>query len=199
MKKAIFGGTFDPIHIGHIHIAYEALYKLNLEEVLFMPNGMPPHKTNKIVSPANVRYEMVEKAIEGEKKFNISSYEIDRGGMSYTYETLIHFNECEPNTEWFFLTGVDSLMYVEKWKNTQTILDNCNFVVFSRPGFSEKEIIEKKNQVEKMYNRKIIYLDIPILDVSSTFIKQRIKENKVIAYLLPKGVDEIISDKGLYR
>jgi len=98
MKKAIFGGTFDPIHIGHIHIAYEALYNLELDEVIFMPNGHPPHKRNRLVTEEKFRYEMVSRAIEGEEKFSINDFEIKSNSLSYTYNTLMYFNDIEPNT-----------------------------------------------------------------------------------------------------
>ena len=93
MKKAIFGGTFDPIHIGHVHIAYEALYNLHLDKILFMPAGNPPNKINKNITDAQIRYDLVEKAVEGENHFEISDYEINKKENSYTYETIELFSE----------------------------------------------------------------------------------------------------------
>ncbi len=199
MKKAIFGGTFDPIHIGHINIAYEALYNLTLDKVIFMPNGNPPHKTNKIITPANIRYEMVQEAIKEEASFEISDYEMKNKDISYTYKTLQHFNEFEKDTEWYFLTGVDSLMDLNKWKNVDIILEKCNLVVFSRPGFSEEEIIKMKSNIEKTYNKKILYLNMSIIDVSSTGIKQKLRLGRQVKYLLPCGVQEIVDKYILYR
>lgn len=199
MKKVIFGGTFDPIHNGHIHIAYEALYNLKVDEIIFMPAGQPPHKSNKVVTSGKIRYEMVLKAIEEEGKFSVSDYEIKNKGLSYTYNTLIHFNKKEPDTEWFFLVGVDSLMALKTWMNIDIILDNCTLVVFSRSGFSEKNVFEMKARIESEYNTKIIFLEMPLLDISSTSIKEKISQHKVVNYLLPYKVERVINKYNLYR
>ena len=116
MKKAIFGGTFDPIHIGHIHIAYEALYNLHLDKVLFMPAGNPPNKINKNITDATIRYDLVKKAIEYESNFEISDYEIMKKEYSYTYKTLERFSKLQNDIEWYFLIGGDSLMDLDNWK-----------------------------------------------------------------------------------
>ncbi|MEG1255141.1 nicotinate-nucleotide adenylyltransferase [Clostridium sp.] len=199
MKKAIFGGTFDPIHIGHIHIAYEALYKLGMDEIIFMPNGRPPHKRTREVTKENIRYEMVLQAIKEEKKFSISDYEINNEELSYTYNTLMHFNSIEPNTSWYFLVGVDSLMTLRRWKNIDVILENCNLVVFSRNGYTMNDVCEMKKELELEYNKDIIFLEMPLLDVSSTDIKKKISQHQVVEYLLPKGVEGLIDKYNLYR
>ena len=199
MKKVIFGGTFDPIHNGHIHIAYEALYNLEIDEIIFMPAGQPPHKSNKRVTGGKIRYEMVLKAIEGEERFSVSDYEIKNKGLSYTYNTLIHFNKIEPDTEWFFLVGVDSLMALKTWMNIDIILDNCTLVVFSRSGFLEKNVLEMKVSLEAEYNTNIIFLQMPLLDISSTTIKEKIAQHKVVNYLLPYKVERMINKYNLYR
>ncbi|MEG0306826.1 MAG: nicotinate-nucleotide adenylyltransferase [Clostridium sp.] len=199
MRKAIFGGTFDPIHIGHIHIAYEALYKLGVDEIIFMPNGHPPHKRSKVVTKENIRYEMVLAAIEKEKKFTVSEYEINNRQLSYTYNTLMYFNSLEPKTSWYFLIGVDSLMTITQWKNIDIILENCNLVVFSRTGYTMNGVSEMKKNLEKKYKKEIIFLEMPLLDVSSTDIKEKISQQKVVSYLLPRGVEDIINKYNLYR
>jgi len=135
MKKAIFGGTFDPIHIGHIHIAYEALYNLSLDEVIFM----------------------------------------------------------------YFLVGVDSLMTLRQWKNIHIILDNCTLVVFSRTGYAMDDVLKMKKDLEKEYGKEIILLEMSLLDISSTEIKKKISEDKMVNYLLPQGVEEVINQYNLYR
>ncbi|MFD3157618.1 nicotinate-nucleotide adenylyltransferase [Haloimpatiens sp. FM7330] len=198
-KKAIFGGTFDPIHNGHLHIAYEALYKFNLDKVIFMPSGNPPHKTHKVITDANVRCKLVELAIKNEEKFEISYYEVLKKGLSFTYETLEFFNKSEKDTQWYFITGVDCLMEIDTWKNVKKILSNCKFTVFNRTGYNIYDILYKKNEVEEKYKEKIEFLNIPILDISSTKIRKMIKNGQEVFYLLPHTVNEYIKDNRLYR
>lgn len=199
IKKAIFGGTFDPIHNGHLHIAYEALYKLDLDKVIFMPSGSPPHKLGKKITNAFFRYEMVKVAIRQEEYFDISNYEINKPDLSYTYETLKYFNNLEKDTEWYFLTGADCLMDIEGWKNAAEIFQLCTLIVFNRPGYNIENIQEQKSKVEKKYLNKIIFLDIPLLDISSTNIRKTIREGKNVSYLLPESVHNIIEQLNLYR
>lgn len=199
MKKAIFGGTFDPIHNGHLHIAYEALYKLNLDKIIFMPSGNPPHKLNKNVTEAFLRYEMVKTAIRNEDNFDVSDYEINRDNLSYTYQTLEYFTDLEKETKWYFITGVDCLMDIENWKNTEEILNLCTFVVFNRTGYSIESVLKKKISIEKKCNNKIVFLDIPLLEISSTNIRKHIKEGRKVSHLMPESVSYIIEQLGLYK
>ncbi|MCT8978260.1 nicotinate-nucleotide adenylyltransferase [Clostridium sp. CX1] len=199
IKKAIFGGTFDPIHNGHLHIAYEALYKLELEKIIFMPSGTPPHKLGKDITNSYFRYEMVKIATRGEKCFQVSDYEMNKSSLSYTYQTLKYFNTIEKNTEWYFLTGVDCLMDIEKWKNTEEIFQLCKLIVFNRPGYTIRNIQEQKDKLEKKYLNKIYFLDIPLLDISSTDIRNKIVEGKNVSYLLPENVYNIIKELNLYK
>ena len=158
-KKGIFGGTFDPIHNGHLHIAYEALYKLNLDKVIFIPSGNPPHKTDKVITDATIRYKLVKDVIQNEKKFEVSDYELKNESLSYTYKTLKHFNEKHEDTEWYFITGADCLMQLDSWKNINEVLSLCNFVVFRRSGYSMEDMLKQKERIEKKFNKKIIFLD----------------------------------------
>jgi len=199
MRKAIFGGTFDPIHNGHMHIAYEALYNLNLDLIIFMPSGNPPHKVRRKVTEGKIRYEIVKSAIKDEIRFDISDYEINSNELSYTYKTLKHFNTLEPNTEWFFITGADSLIDLESWRNVKGILENCTLVVFTRPGYSLEEIKKQKKNIEEKYNTDIIFLNMPVIDISSTIIKKKISENKNVKYLLPCEAYKIIKKLNLYK
>ncbi|WP_027625007.1 nicotinate-nucleotide adenylyltransferase [Clostridium lundense] len=197
-KQAIFGGTFDPIHNGHLHIAYEALYKLNLDKIIFIPSGSPPHKSNKKITDGYIRYEMVSMSIRDEKKFELSDYEIKKKGLSYTYETLEYFKNKFPQVKWYFLTGVDCLMELNGWKKIDAIMDICEFVVFNRPGFDKCDILKQKARVEEKYNKKIIFLDIPLLDISSTDVRRLIREKKNVRYFLPEGVYNTITQLKLY-
>lgn len=196
-KWGIIGGTFDPIHIAHLYIAEVAMKKLNLEKVIFMPAGSPPHKTDRRITEASLRLEMVNAAIKGKKGFEVSDYEIQNKGMSYTYKTLEYFNN--KNREIYFIVGSDCLMNLHKWREVDKIFSLCKLVVVTRPGFSKSELIKKKIEFEEKYNGEIIFLEVEGKDISSTEIKEYIKEGLEIEKLLPKEVIEIINKKGLYR
>jgi len=198
-KKGIFGGTFDPIHNGHLNIAYEALNYLGLDKVFFMPSGNPPHKLNTNKADANIRYELIKMAIRYEKHFEVSSYEIDRRELSYTYITVEHFKILEPETIWYFISGVDCLMELATWKNIDRIFNSCTLVVFNRPGFNMNDILREKEKNEKIYGIKIIFIDLPLLDISSREIKKKIKEGERADYLMPQGVYDTIIKLGLYK
>lgn len=197
MKRlGIIGGTFDPIHLAHVYIACEAQKKLKLDEVIFMPAGNPPHKKDKRITEASLRLKMVERAIDDKKGFKVSDYEIKKQGMSYTYLTLQHF-KTDDNII-YFITGADCLMDLEKWKNVNVILSLCNLVVLKRPGIDDEELIKQKDYIENKYKAKIIFLDIEGMKMSSTEIREYVKENKDLKKYLCEDVIKIIKDEGLY-
>jgi len=198
-RKAIFGGTFDPIHNGHLHIAYEALNFLNLDKIIFMPSGNPPHKLKVDKTDAFIRCELIKMAVRGESFFQVSDYEINRKEINYTYKTLEHFLSLEPDTDWYFITGVDCLMELDSWKNVDRILNGCKLVVFNRPGYEKEEILKQKLKIEKIYNKEIIFMDLPLLDISSSTIKKKIKNGDNVSYLMPNGVYNTVLELGLYR
>lgn len=198
MKKAIFGGTFDPIHNGHLYIAEEALKTLSLSKIIFIPSGNPPHKVNKNVTEAGIRYELIKLAISDNPKFEVSDYEIKETGYSYTYKTLSYFHNLEKDTEWYFITGADCLMDLYLWKNVDKILDLCKFVVLHRPGFDEKALMEQKKNVEETFKKKILVLKSELRDISSTHIKSMIGEGKDVRGLVPDKVYEEINRLKLY-
>ena len=195
-KWGIIGGTFDPIHFAHIHIAEEAKRILNLDKVIFMIAGSPPHKMGKRITEASLRFKMVSKALEGKKGLEASDYEIKKNGLSYTYETLEYLKRDD--VELFFITGADCLINLESWKNVNKIFEYANFVVFKRPGFSKDELICKKIAAEKKYNEEIIFLDIDEIDESSTNVRYMIKNGMDVSNLIPKEVERIIKEEGLY-
>ena len=198
MKRVgIIGGTFNPIHLAHLYIAYESKDQLNLDKVIFVPAGSPPHKDNRGILRASLRYAMVEKAIASYEGFEISDYEIKKTGYSYTYETLEHFKKDD--YELFFITGADCLMNIEKWKYPERILNICKFVVFTRGGYDDIELQKQKEKIEKKYNTNIEFLDIIDLEISSSMIRERIKENKRVDFFLAKDVLDFIIENGLYK
>lgn len=200
MKRyGMMGGTFNPIHLAHLYIAYEAKEVLNLDKVIFMVAGNPPHKKNTTIIDCKYRYNMVKKAIESYDDFVISDYEIKKNGYSYTYETLKYLKGNEGKIEIFFIAGADSLMDIEKWKNTDLVLKNCTFVAFNRGEYS-KDILEcQKRKLEEKYDANIVLLDIANIDISSSMIRKRIKEGKKVDFFLPKEVNEYIKYNNLYK
>ncbi|AIY84601.1 nicotinic acid mononucleotide adenylyltransferase [Clostridium baratii] len=191
------GGTFDPIHNAHLYIAYEAKELLGLDKVIFIPNGSPPHKDNKNITGASLRYRMVLEAIKDFEDFEVSKYEIEKKELSYTYKTLEHFKEDD--VELYFITGADCLFDLDKWKNVSEIFSLCKFVVFTRPGFKEEDLIEEKKRAEKKYNGEIIFLNILDLEISSTDIRKRISEGKRIDFFVPKRVINLIEKENIYN
>jgi len=198
MKKiGIIGGTFNPIHLAHLYIAYEAKLQLKLDKVIFMPAGSPPHKKNDDILGASLRYKMVEKAIEGYEGFEVSDYEILKKGYSYTHETLEHFKK--EDNEIYFITGADCLIDIEKWNNPGKILELSNFVVFNRPGYDDKSVMKQKEKINKKYNTNIRFLDIINLEISSSMIRKRIREGKRVNFFLSQEVLEFIVENKIYK
>ena len=203
MKRyGIIGGTFDPIHYAHLYIAYEAKEQLDLDEVIFMPAGKQPFKLNNIVTDSELRYDMVKAAIEPFDNFSVSKYEIDKGGISFTYETLEYFKKKSINedeeSELFFITGADCLLNIEEWKEVEKIFSLATLVVFSRESMSQTEIVNRKKIIEDKFNKKITYLELNKLEISSTEIRERVSQNKRIDFFVPKKVMDIISENSLY-
>ena len=196
-RVGIIGGTFDPIHLAHIYIAEEAKKKLNLDKVIFTPAGIQPLRTDKKVTEASLRLEMVQKAIEGKIGFEVSDYEIKKEGKSYTYKTLEHF--YKEYKDLYFITGADCLLDIDKWKEIEKIFSLCKFVVFTRPGYNNNELVNKKRFVEEKYNGDIILLEVPGIHISSTEIREKIINNEKVDDILPAVVLDIIKEKGLYR
>ncbi len=199
MKKiGIIGGTFDPIHNGHIYIAYESYKKLDLDSIMFIPNGNPPHKRGKKITDDKIRCEMVEKAISPYSFFTINYYEIEKQGLSFTYETLKYLKKSLGEVDLYFITGADCLVDLHLWKNVSDIMKYCNFVVFNRPGVSKEDIKEQKVKVEEKYNTDIIFLDLLELDISSSLIRDRIENGLEVRFFMPEDVLSVIKRENLY-
>ena len=202
MKRyGIIGGTFDPIHNAHLYIAYEAKEQLNLDKVIFMPAGIQPLKTDKKITESKDRYEMVKEAIRNYDSFEVSDYEINTGGLSFTYETLEHYNNSKESKdeELFFITGADCLMNIEKWREVEKILSLSNMVVFMRGGTDVERLLAQKKYIEEKYNTSIIFLALKELEISSTDIRNRVNEGKKIDFFVPESVKNYIYAKGLYK
>ncbi|MGG7056711.1 nicotinate-nucleotide adenylyltransferase [Clostridium nigeriense] len=198
MKKiGILGGTFNPIHLAHLYIAYEAKSQLNLDKVIFIPAGNPPHKKDKKIIEASLRYNMVCEAIKNYEDFEISKYEVEKEGYSYTFETLKQFKAKD--NELYFITGADCLMDIEEWKSPEEIFKLSKFVVFNRAGYNKKNLRIQKDKIEKKFNTTINFLDIIDLEISSSMIRKRINEGKRVDFFLPKEVLSYIEKNNIYN
>ncbi|MDD6794004.1 MAG: nicotinate-nucleotide adenylyltransferase [Clostridiaceae bacterium] len=195
-KLGLMGGSFDPIHLAHLYIAENTKEKLHLDKVILIPAGSQPLKQDKRVTDASLRFNMVKKAIEGREGLEVSDYEIKKGGISYTFETLEYFTKKDRKL--FFITGADCLMSLEKWKCVDTILRLSTLVVCTRPGYNEEELYKQKLRIEKKFKTEIILLNLPGIDISSTDIRKRICEKKDIDKYLPVEVIKIINENKLY-
>jgi nicotinate-nucleotide adenylyltransferase len=196
----ILGGTFNPIHIGHLIAAQEAMCAYNLDRVVFIPNRTPPHRLSEpgIINP-DERYEMVVRAISSNPRFFASSIEIDRAEVSYTYETVKELGRIYPGTELYFIAGLDSLLEY-KWKNFEELLDNLHlFICVTRPGFYREDLEEKLGTLSGGRKNKMAFLEIPDVHISSTLVRKRIQEEKNIKYLVPEEVESFIACKSLYK
>jgi len=189
MKIGILGGTFNPIHKGHLNLAREACKKLKLNKVFFVPAYIPPHKNIKSMTSAKNRLKMVELAIKGNLKFAISDFEIKKKGKSYSVRTLTKFNKkFGKNAKLFFLTGADSIRELKKWKHIDRIFKLADFVIATRPKFISKKL-----------PKGAIRLKIKPLDISSTQIRKKLKNKLSVDNLVPRSIANYIKQKGLYE
>jgi nicotinate-nucleotide adenylyltransferase len=188
MKIGILGGTFNPIHIGHLILAEEAREKLALDKIIFVPAYLPPHKDNADIAPAKQRLEMVKVAIRTNRKFSVSDIEIKRDGRSYTIDTLRAFKEIYPRDELYFIIGSDLLKYLDEWKELKDIIAMVKFIAATRPGYALEKIPSY-----------ISTLPIRAVDVSGFEIREAIRQGKSFRYLVPEAVFRYICKKRLYQ
>lgn len=187
----IMGGTFDPIHIGHVLLALFALEKIPLDRVLFVPSADPPHKERRPdMASAADRWAMVELAIAGFPYFRASRLELERPGKSYTYDTLRQLRAAHPDTRLYLIIGEDNVAQLSTWHNPQGILELCTVVAGSR--------VTSPLTADPKLAQQIVSLDSPIFQVSSTEIRQRLAQKRPIRYLVPEAVEAYIRRRGLY-
>ncbi len=196
-RVAIMGGTFDPIHYAHLLIAEDVRQRFQLPRVLFMPSGNPPHKREYEVSPAEDRYIMAVLATADNPRFAVSRLEIERSGPSYTIDTIRQLKaKMGPGTQVLFVTGADAVLDIVTWHEPDAILDEATLVAVPRPGFDLNELDETLGQERAS---KVTVIDAPLAEISSTMIRERVREGRSIRYLTPRPVIDYINKRGLYR
>ncbi len=198
-KIGIMGGTFNPIHIGHLLLAQYALEENDLDEIWLIPTGCSYMKQDCSVMNADERHYMTKLAVSEHPKMRCMDIEIKREGYTYTFETLEQLRLLYPGDEFYFVFGADCLFSIENWKEPQKIFDSCTIIAAFRSGSSMDEMEKKKAALVTAFHAKIILMPFLRIEISSTTIRERLKEGKSIRYMVPDAVLRYIEEKNLYR
>ena len=198
MRLGVFGGTFDPIHMGHLMVAEEARVQLDLAQVLFVPAGQPYFKADSEITEAGHRMAMVELAVESNRFFHASDLEIKRSGPTYTLDTLLKLRvERGTNVSLYVILGLDSLAEMERWRQPERILDMSTVVGVPRPGSREVDA-EKLDAIYPCASHRVVLLDGPLIGISGSEIRRRVSDGVSIRYLVPDAVGAYIYERRLY-
>lgn len=199
-KIGIMGGTFDPIHMGHLILGEQSFEQLHLDKVLFMPSGNPPHKRNRAGRASDgQRVDMVRLAIEDNPHFELSLAEMHETGYTYTYRTLEELKEQNPDTDYYFIIGADSLFTFDEWKEPARICRACTLVVAVRDHASSDELNQEIKRLSAEYEGRFTLLDTMNIDVSSHQIRSWVSEGKSLKYYVPDPVISYMKENGIYR
>jgi nicotinate-nucleotide adenylyltransferase len=197
----VIGGSFDPVHMGHLGIAEEARERFALDKVLFVPAAQPPHKGPKTAAAASDRLEMVRLATRGNPHFLVSDIEMHREGPSYTIDTLEQIRRMQPEARVYFIVGADSLAELAGWHRARELAERFDFIILARPGARRPSKEELAGSFGDQVARKLDgnFVTTGIFDISATEIRRRVREGRSIRYLVPAAVERYILSKGLYR
>lgn len=198
VKIGLMGGTFDPIHNGHLVLAEQVRTRFQLDKVIFIPTGVPPHKET--IASKEHRYNMTKLAIEDNEFFELSTIELDQDHKSYAIDTVKELiAEFGPNTEVYFITGADAIIELPTWRKFDELVTLCKFIGSTRPGIEDHELSEKINALVRDHQANITITQVPALAISSTDIRRRVKYHLSIKYLLPAKTESYIYEHHLYQ
>lgn len=199
MKKiGIMGGTFNPIHIAHLILAEQAYQTFHLDKVLFMPTKNPPHKQKQEIASDEHRKNMILAAIQENPKFELSTIEMDRDGITYTAETLRILHQQSSDVSYYFIIGGDSLMQIMTWNKPEEIFSMANIIAATRNGYQNEEINQQCERLRQQYHANILKLEIPSLEISSKSIRNKCKNQESIRYYVPETVFSYMKEHKLY-
>ena len=198
MRVGIFGGTFDPIHQGHMIIAEQVMGELDLSRVVFVPGGIPPHKeASSVRASAEDRFAMVEAAVAGNESFFVDRVEVDAGRPMHSVETVRILKERSPGDDWYFISGADEVSNLLAWKDPDPLLEEVVMVAATRPGYDLGELGHLEAGLRNF--DRIFPVECTRVDISATGIRRRMLQGKSVRYLVPEGVYEIMKDRRLYE
>ena len=201
-RVGLFGGSFDPIHHGHLIVARAVAEKLDFDRIILLPTATPPHKDGESLADPTHRVRMVEAAIEDESLFELSDFDLTRKGPSYTIDTVACFQQrSAKQADWHWIIGADSLVELPSWHRIGALVDSCRIVTAARPGGEQIDWSTLQRALSDRQIRKLRegVVDTPRLDISSTDIRSRVRAGRSIRYLVPTAVRRYIADRGLYR
>jgi nicotinate-nucleotide adenylyltransferase len=199
-RIGVMGGTFDPIHYGHLVAAEAVRAEFGLDRVIFIPTGNPPHKQHISITGSEHRYLMTVLATSSNPDFEVSRIEVDKSELTYTIDTIKELQRIYGDAaDLYFITGADAVLELLTWHKIEELLTLCKFIAVTRPGFDKQALEQKIEEITSKYNGEIICLEVPLLAISSTDIRERAGSGKTIKYLVPEAVEEYIGKHGLYR
>ena len=198
-KVGILGGTFDPIHIGHLILAESAYESFSLDYVLIMPNGNPPHKVGQVNATMQQRTAMAELAVSDNPHLRVSDFEKTPQDYHYTYETLEFLKQANPDTDYYFILGADSLIHLDTWMEPQRICASCSILAAVRDHIEREALRERILELSTRYHAQIYPMETPNIDISSNMVRDRVREGRFLRYYVPESVEKYIEENKLYR
>ena len=199
MSIGIFGGTFDPVHLGHLALAKSAIQEVLLDKVVFVPNWIQPFKTGQAVTPGANRLAMLEKALAPYPTMAIDEVELNQERVSFTIDTMDYFRKANPNEDLYFLMGADAFFRIEEWKDASRLLQEYGFVIGSRPEYEDNQLRVLVREIQNRYGTRIRLLENPLFDVSSTRLRGMAEKGETLAGLVPSAVAEYIQENNVYN
>ncbi len=201
MKIGVFGGTFDPVHLGHLVIAEQCREQAKLDEVWFLPSARPPHKARPDLTPFERRADMIQLAIAGHAQFRVSDIEKDRPGPSYTADTLAELRRQRPEVDWHLILGSDCLPDLAHWHEPLRVVAQAKLAVVARPGWPVWSAEQLQNSLRLADDQRLHLqvVSVPLIEIASRDLRRRVAEGRSVRYMVPAAVAAYIADKGLYK